>query len=206
MFDWVLNKTSVAGLSACKDIFLEICWNFQNILSVEQLWITFSKLFNDFVEALSYFFLKLSLPCLKLFHLSCQKLIFENKTLKNNQFSWNSYHGDRMFAVRYFNSNLRRACSTFKKKQKRAIQRRSNEKEYLQNFRKFLPWMLDLLLKLFPLTSVWLQVATWVCMKSWLDSPLLSSWPPEHLFAIILKLLWGRGCFTGEASTTLNLA
>ena len=79
-------------------------------------------------------------------------------------------------------------------------------KKYLQNFRKFLSWMLDLLLKLFPLTSVWLQVATWVCMKIWLYSPLLSSLFPMYLFAIVLKLLWGRVCFTAEASTTLNLA
>ena len=41
--------TSVAGLSATKDIFLGIFWNFQNILSVQQLWTTLLKLLNDFV-------------------------------------------------------------------------------------------------------------------------------------------------------------
>ena len=76
----------------------------------------------------------------------------------------------------------------------------------LQNFGKFLLWMLDLLLKLFPLTSKWLQVATWVCMKSWLYSPLMSSSSPVHVLTIVLKLLWGRSYFTAEASTTLNLA
>ena len=35
--------------SSYKDIFLGDFWNFQNILSVEQLWTTFSKLFNDFL-------------------------------------------------------------------------------------------------------------------------------------------------------------
>ena len=110
-------------------------WNAQNILSVEKLWTTFSKLFNNFVKALVYFFL-----------------------------------------------------------------------EYLQNFQKFLSWMLDLLLKIFSLTSMWLQVATYVCMESWLYSCLMSSSSPAHLFSIVSKLLWGQGCFTSEASTTLNLA
>ena len=35
--------------SSYKDIFLEGFWNFQNILLAEQLWTTFSKLFNDFL-------------------------------------------------------------------------------------------------------------------------------------------------------------
>ena len=55
--------------------------------------------------------------------------------------------------------------------------------------------MFDLLLKLFPLTSVWLKFATWVCNKSWLYSSLMSSLSPAHHFAVVLKLLWGRGCF-----------
>ena len=50
---------------------------------------------------------------------------------------------------------------------KKVDQTKIKWKKYLQNFWKFLSWMLDLLLKLFPLTSVWLKVATWVCMKSW---------------------------------------
>ena len=79
-------------------------------------------------------------------------------------------------------------------------------KMYLQNFGKFLLWMLDLLLKLFPLTSKWLQVATWVCMKSWLYSPLMSSSSPVHVLTIVLKFLWGWSYFTAEASTALNLA
>ena len=54
-------------------------------------------------------------------------------------------------------------------------------KKYLQNFQTFLSWMLDLLLKLFLLTSMWLQVPTWVCMKSWLYGPLMSSTSPVHL-------------------------
>ena len=40
---------SVACLSGYKGIFLGILWNVHNILSVEQLWTTFSKLFNNFV-------------------------------------------------------------------------------------------------------------------------------------------------------------
>ena len=66
--------------------------------------------------------------------------------------------------------------------------------------------MLDLLLKLFPLTSMWLQVATWVWIRSWLYSPLMSSLSSAHLFTIVLKLLWGQSYFTAEASTTLSLA
>ena len=47
---WLSSKyASAAGLSAYKDIFLGILWNVQNILSVEQLWTTFSKLFKDLV-------------------------------------------------------------------------------------------------------------------------------------------------------------
>ena len=55
--------------------------------------------------------------------------------------------------------------------------------------------MFDLLLKLFPLTSMWLKFATWVCNKSWLYSPLMSSLSLAHHFAVVLKLLWGQGCF-----------
>ena len=92
------------------------------------------------------------------------------------------------------------------KEKKRANQRRLNEKQYFQNFRKSLSWMFDLLFKLFLLKAVVLQAALWVCFKSWLYSPLMSTSSPAHLFAIYLKLLWVRGCFIVEPSTTSNLA
>ena len=49
MFDWVL-KTSLLQLSALTRSYLsDFFLDFQNILSVEPLQTTFSKLFNDFL-------------------------------------------------------------------------------------------------------------------------------------------------------------
>ena len=65
--------------------------------------------------------------------------------------------------------------------------------------------MYDLLFKLF--LAVLLLAATWFCIKSSLYSALLKpTSSPAHFFAILFKLLWGRGPFIIEASTTLNLA
>ena len=66
--------------------------------------------------------------------------------------------------------------------------------------------MFDLLFKSFSSTAVLFQVATWVCSKNRLYSPLMSTSFSAHLFAIFLKLLWGRGYFNVEASATLNIA
>ena len=57
-------------------------------------------------------------------------------------------------------------------------------KKYLRNFQKSLSWMLDLLFKLFPLAAVLLQVPIWVCIKSWLYSPLTTTSSPTRLFVI----------------------
>ena len=63
---------SVAGLSSYEDTFLGLFFNFQNILSVQQL--------RTAASILLIYFLAISLTVL-------QKLIFENMALKNNQFS-----------------------------------------------------------------------------------------------------------------------
>ena len=80
-------------------------------------------------------------------------------------------------------------------RKKRANQRRLNEKQYFQNFRKSLSWMFDLLFKLFLLTAVLLQAALWVFFKSWLYySPLMSTSSPAHLcasFRYIFKIALG---------------
>ena len=105
----------------------------------------------------------------------------------------------------HLNSNLWSAFSIWKVK-KRAIQRRLNEKSTFKIFRKSLSWSFDLLFKWFPLTAVLLQVATWVCIKNWLYSLLVTTSSSAYLFAIFLKFLRGGGCFIAEALTTLNLA
>ena len=64
--------------------------------------------------------------------------------------------------------------------------------------------MFDLLFKSFPLSAVLLQVATWVCFRSWLYSPFISALSPVHLFDIFFKLLWKRGSFKVEVSTTFK--
>ena len=65
--------------------------------------------------------------------------------------------------------------------------------------------MFDLLFKLFPLTAVLLQFATWSASK--VDSVAFNvNLVPSASFAIFIKLLWGRGCLIVEASLTLNLA
>ena len=131
----------------------------------------------------------------------CQKLIFENnfsKIIFLKQLSWRQKLLPWDFLIQI--------CEELLVFWKKVDPAKIKWKKYLQNFQKFLSWMLDLLPKIFPLTSVWLRYATWVCMKSWLYSPLMSSSSPVHLFPVVLKLLWRQGCFTAEASTTLNLA
>ena len=88
----------------------------------------------------------------------------------------------------------------------RTILRRLKKKSTFKIFGKSLSWLFHLLFKLFPSTAVLLQIVTWVCITSWLYSPLMSTSSPAHLFAIFLKMLWGRGYFIKEAWTTLNLA
>ena len=104
----------------------------------------------------------------------------------------------------HLNSNLWSAFSIWKVKKDDPM--KLNEKSTFKIFGKLLSWLLDLLLKLLSLTGVLLQVATSVCIKTWLYSPLMSTSFLAHLFVIFLKLFWGRGCFIAETSTTLNLA
>ena len=60
---------NVSCLSSYMDIFLGFFWNSQNIFSLEQLWMTASKLFGTF----SWKFPVIDLFCLKPFHLSFDK-------------------------------------------------------------------------------------------------------------------------------------
>ena len=74
------NYASVASLSSYKAIFVRRFWNFQNILSVQQLWTTSSKLFDNFGFFLETFAFLLEAISFVVY----QELIFENMTLKNN--------------------------------------------------------------------------------------------------------------------------
>ena len=122
---------SVAGLSAYKDIFLGILWNVWNILSVEQLWATFSKLF---LKTLSMFFCICSWSILFLVwsHFICHlskinicKLEFQKKLFRG-----------KIFYLKF----LKSFSSILKKKGNLTNIKCKN---YLQNFWKFLSWMLE---------------------------------------------------------------
>ena len=100
--------------------------------------------------------------------------------------------GIEIFAVVHLNSNLWRAFSYYIEKTKQGDPKKIKRKKHLQNFQKSLSWMLDLLLKSFTLTVVWLQVATWVWIKNWLSSPLILI--PKASFRYIFIIALGRGC------------
>ena len=98
------------------------------------------------------------------------------------------------WSLTLLSSNLWRAFNI--SSSKKGDPKKIKWKKYLQHFRKSLSWWSDLLVELFPITGVLLQVATWLCIKSWLYSALLMSTSyPAHLSAIFCYNLWYSNLF-----------
>ena len=199
MFDWVQNTSLLQVSVLTRTFFWEFFWIFRTSYQQSNC----EQISRQSLTALSELFcISWSFLFLVWSHFTCAlpktniwKQDFQKWSIFLKQLPWGAE----------INSNLWRAFSILKK-QKKGNPKKIKWKKVPSKFSEISVMNAWFVSKIISFNFMWLQVVTCVCMKSWLYSPLLSSSTPAHLFAIFLKLLWGRGCFTAEASTTLNLA